>query len=232
MQRRINVLETKARPADGALPQVSYFLEVKELKEDGTFTGTASAYGVEDMTNDVIDKGAFTKTLSENPTVPVLWQHDRTEVIGSGEVKESGNKILIVGQLDLEDPMGQKAYGKMKRKLVKGLSIGFQTIKAKWEELEQEGRTKYIRHIQELKLWEVSVVTFPALPQAQVTGVKSADETDARFARLEEQIQALQATKGTPATEPPPAAEPPKQQPVEPEVHSLLSSMTKNAKEI
>jgi HK97 family phage prohead protease len=117
--------------------------------------------------------------------VPILWQHKSDEVIGEGVIKEHQGKILIDGKLDLEDETGLKAYRKLKRRLVKGLSIGFQTVKSTYEEVE--GRM--VRHIGELKLWEVSVVTFPMLPDAQVTRVKSDD----RVSALESQVQALHA---------------------------------------
>jgi HK97 family phage prohead protease len=207
-------------------PEISFFLEVKDIAEDGTFQGIASVYEVEDLGGDIIEKGAFSKTVAEHPTVPILWQHDSAEVIGSGEVKEQGSKILLSGKLDLEDPVAQKAHRKLKSKLIKGLSIGFQAIKSTWQEVKENDATKYIRRIQELKLWEVSVVTFPMLPQAQVTRVKSADEHEGRIARLEDEIQALKAIKGTPQ-EPPPAPQPP-QKSTEPEVHSLLMILKGN----
>lgn len=162
--------------------------EVKEIQEDGTFQGIASVYGVEDLGGDIIDKGAFRKTISENSTVPILWQHKNDEVIGEGSVKEWQGKILVDAKLDLEDETGQKAYRKIKRKLIKGLSIGFQTVKSTWEEVE--GRM--IRHISELKLWEVSIVTFPMLPSAQINRVKSAEDAD-RIAALESQVSSLSA---------------------------------------
>lgn len=209
-------------------PRINYWLEVKEVKEDGTFSGIASVYDVEDLGGDIIEKGAFTKTISEHPTVKILWQHDPSEVIGSGEVKESGGKIMLSAKLDLEDPIAQKAYRKLKNRLIEGLSIGFQAIKSKWEELQEGDARRYVRRIQELKLWEVSVVTFPMLPDAQVTRVKSADEYEARIARLEDELKTLQATKGTPEPEPPPAAEP-SPKPAEPVVfHSLLNFLKEN----
>jgi uncharacterized protein len=207
--------------------QVNFYLEVKEIKEDGSFTGVASVYGVEDLGGDIIEKGAFKKTISENPEVVILWQHDQSEVIGKGSVREDGSKIMLDAKLDLDDPIGQKAYRKLKSKLIKGLSIGFQSIKSKWEELEEDGKSRLIRRIQELKLWEVSVVTFPMLPAAQVTRVKNADEYEARIARLEDELKALQAAKGTPQ-EPPKAEEPPTQQRTEPEFHSLLNFLKEN----
>lgn len=178
--------------------QDSVFLELKSIDDDGTFEGIASVYEVEDLGGDVIEKGAFRKTISENPEVPVLWQHQSDQVIGRGTVSEWQNKIRIKGKIDLEDPDGIKAHGKMKRGLVKGLSIGFQTLKHVWEETSG----KMIRRIQELKLYEVSVVTFPMLPAAQVTRVKSEDDAILqRIDALQAQVSALQAAakaEGTP----------------------------------
>jgi len=163
--------------------------EVKEVAPDGSFTGIASVYGVRDLGDDVIDKGAFSKTITEMPVVPVLAHHRSERVIGEGKVREWQGKIYIDGQLDLDDSDAVKMLGKMRKGLIKGLSIGFETVKSVFAEVE--GRT--IRHIQELKLWEVSLVTFPMLPQAQVVRVKSDDGVDRRFAELEAQILSLRA---------------------------------------
>jgi HK97 family phage prohead protease len=170
-------------------------LEIKSIDENGSFTGIASLYGVEDSYGDIIEKGAFTKTLQENPEIPLLWQHDDSEVIGKGTVTEQGGKVMISAQLDMDDATAQKAYRKIKNKLVKGLSIGFQSIKRTFG--EENG--KYIRRIQELKLMEVSIVTFPALAQAQITQVKQRDELTERLAAVESQLSALAAEKAAPA---------------------------------
>lgn len=201
--------------------------EVKELSDDGSFTGIASVYGIEDLGGDVIDKGAFTKTISENQTIPILWQHKSDEVIGEGSVKEWQGKLMLTAKLDMEDATAQKAYRKLKGKLVKGLSIGFTTVKSTWEDVE--GRM--VRHIQELKLWETSIVTFPMLPSAQITRVKSLEGQEAEIKLLREQVQALQAkvatlepTEVTPQ-EPATLTEPPLQTTTEPvEDHSASDS--------
>lgn len=169
--------------------------EFKEISEDGSFKGIASVYGVEDLGGDVIEKGAFTKSISEKPVIPILWQHKSDEVIGLGEVKEWQGKLMIEGKLDLEDPTAAKAYRKIKSKLISGLSIGFTTVKSVWEEIEEAGASRWVRRIHELKLWETSIVTFPMLPAAQVTRVKSDDAVTHRIAELEKQVQALSGTK-------------------------------------
>lgn len=170
-------------------------LEIKSMDDNGSFTGIASVYGVEDSYGDIIEKGAFTKTIQENPEIPLLWQHDDSEVIGKGTVTEQNGKVMISAQLDMEDSTAQKAYRKIKNKLVKGLSIGFQSVKKTFG--EENGR--YIRRIQELKLMEVSIVTFPALAQAQITQVKQRDEIAERLKAVEEQLSALAEKKAAPA---------------------------------
>lgn len=161
----------------------AFEFEIKQITDAGEFEGIASVYGVEDLGGDVIEPGAFTKTIQENPVVPILWQHEADQVIGEGSLSEQGSLVIVKGKFDMEDPVAVKACAKLRKKLIKGLSIGFNAIKVTWQEIED----KYVRHINELRLWEVSVVTFPMLPEAQVTAVKAADQElpAVSFARAE-----------------------------------------------
>lgn len=140
--------------------------EIKEVAAEGKFSGMASMYGEVDLGGDVVERGAFTKTISENPTVPILWHHKADEVIGSGALRNTRDGLQVDGTLDMEDPTAQKAHRKLKLGLMKGLSIGFETIV---DEVKNN-----VRHLKEVKLWEVSIVTFPMLTTAQVTSVKDA----------------------------------------------------------
>lgn len=172
-------------------------LEIKEVgaEGEGTFTGIASVFGVEDLGGDVINKGAFKKTIQERPEIPILWQHDQREVIGKGTVSEYQGKLMLKARLDMEDPIAQKAYRKLKERFISGLSIGFTAIKSGWKDIE--GRM--IREIDEAKLWEVSVVTFPMMPLAQVTAVKAQTSEDLieRLTALETENKALRAEVDT-----------------------------------
>jgi HK97 family phage prohead protease len=147
-----------------AIKHLNCDFEIKSLNEDGTFAGWASKYSVVDSYSDRVMRGAFTKTIQERPQVPILWQHDANEVIGMGRLTDHPDGLQIEGSFDLDDPVAAKAYRKLKNGLIKGLSIGFTTIK----DSVKDG----IRDLLELKLWEVSVVTFPALGSATVTSVK------------------------------------------------------------
>ena len=56
----------------------------------------------------------------------------------------------------------------MKTKVIKGLSFGFKTVRDLWD-----GTTRILK---ELKLFEISPVTFGMHPQAVITSVKQWDE--------------------------------------------------------
>jgi hypothetical protein len=146
-------------------------LRVDELSEDGQFEGYASVFGNADAYGDVIEPGAFKKTIKESKgNVPILWQHDPLEPIGlSLEMEEDEKGLRTKGQLVLATQRGREAYELLRAKALKGLSVGFQTVKSIVDN-DTGGR-----RLKELKLWEYSLVTFPANRLALVGAVKSAD---------------------------------------------------------
>lgn len=145
--------------------------DVKAVGEEGQFEGLASVYDVKDQGGDIVEKGAFTKTLQERGNeVPILWQHDSGESIGLGVVEETPKGLSIKGQLELDLPEAQSAYIRLKKRLVKGLSIGYKSIPSR---TSIEGG---VRRLKEVILYEVSLVTFPMNEMAQVTSVKADDD--------------------------------------------------------
>src|SRR4051812_10630599 len=100
-----------------------YKLDVQDVREDGTFDGSASVFGNVDSDNDVVDKGAFRRTLSHSKgIVAILWQHDKNEPIGWNEsAEEDEYGLLVRGKLDIErNDTARKAYGYLKR----GIEMG------------------------------------------------------------------------------------------------------------
>lgn len=141
-------------------------LDVKAIGDEGLFEGYAAVFGNVDLGGDVIEPGAFKKTLSENPRIPILWQHDPKEPIGvTLEAREDAKGLLVKGQLNLETTKGREAYALLKQGALRGLSIGYDAVKEVWE--------GSIRRLKEIRLWEWSLVTFPMNPAAQVVAVKS-----------------------------------------------------------
>lgn len=144
----------------------NFKFKVDEIDEKGVFEGYAAVFGNVDRSGDIIEEGAFTKTLLENPTLPILWQHDPYEPIGiTAMIGEDRKGLKVKGQLNLETTRGKEAYALLKQGVLKGLSIGYEVIKEAWD-----GK---IRRLKEIKLWEYSLVTFPANPLALVDSTKS-----------------------------------------------------------
>lgn len=140
-------------------------LKFTSLDDAGTFEGMLSPYGNVDLGDDIVDPGAFTKTILEKGlTRPILWQHDTKQPIGQLNLIDSAEGMRFKGTLLLEIPKAYEAYLLLKARVISGMSIGYDSVK----DVVEDG----IRHIKELKLWEGSVVTFPMNELALVTSVK------------------------------------------------------------
>ena len=149
--------------------------EIKSVNADGTVEGYGSVFGVKDSYADVIQKGAFDKSIGahkEAKSMPaLLWQHDASQPIGIWtEMSEDANGLKLKGKLAMDTVKGKEAHALLKMGAINGLSIGFMTKQSKYDEKTE------IRTLTEVELWEVSLVTFPANTKARVTQVKSADE--------------------------------------------------------
>lgn len=144
------------------------------VNDDGTFKGYASVFGNVDSYGEVVDAGAFTESLARikasGDPLPVLWQHNSREPIGGSDVLSEDSKGLLTEGFLLTDliPLAKQAHGLMKRRVVKGLSIGYYVEKSSYN--EKTG----IRNLIQLDLQEYSIVTFPANTLATVESVKAA----------------------------------------------------------
>lgn len=148
-------------------------IEIKGLTDEGYFEGMLSPYGNVDQGGDVVERGAFTKTIQDHGTTrPLLWQHKSDVPIGQVELVDTPDGLTVKGQLLMELPEARKAHLLMKARIVKGLSIGYSTVKDSIE--------NGVRRLKELKLFEGSVVTFPMNPNALITAVKG-QETKGDF---------------------------------------------------
>lgn len=140
--------------------------EVKEVAEDGTFTGYGSVFGVKDAYDEIVVPGAFSESIEQRKPA-LLWQHRSGEPIGVyEEVREDSVGLYLKGKLALKTARGAEAYELLKMNALSGLSIGFVTREDSFD--QKTG----IRTLKKVDLWEVSLVTFPANDAARVTGVK------------------------------------------------------------
>ena len=137
-------------------------------------TGYLSKFGNIDLDNDIMDKGAFTKTLQERKSnIFFLNQHNWSQPHGKFatlEVDEYGLKFE-------SNPLPDTTYSNDALKLyeagiVKEHSVGFLTMKSEYI------RETDKRVIKEVKLYEGSNVTLGANPDAIFTGLKSFTKED------------------------------------------------------
>jgi len=159
------------------MTKLDYPLEIREVRDDGTFTGYGSVFGNVDAYGDSVQPGAFAKSL-KNKTPALLWQHDSSQPIGVWEdIKEDEHGLLMRGRL----LVGKVARATEARELLKagaisGLSIGYVPVEWDYVKTPKDGDEKAqsrVRRLKEIDLWEVSLVTFPANDAARVTGVKN-----------------------------------------------------------
>lgn len=141
-------------------------MEIKAVSDDGTFEGILSPYGNVDGGLDVVEPGAYRKTMSERGnTVTLLWQHKTEFPIGTLELEDRKDGLWCKGRLEMELPKAQEAYVCLKKRIIKGLSIGFEVVK----DYVENG----IRHLKEIRLYQGSIVTFPMNEMAMVTAIKA-----------------------------------------------------------
>ena len=148
------------------MEQLNCRLQIKSLDEQGRFAGLASTYGNVDLGGDVVEPGAFQKTIADRGgEVPLLFAHDSRQPIGLASLKDTGMGLAIDGQLILQVPKARETYELLKARVLRGLSIGYDSVKS--------DVIRGVRHLRELKLFEVSVVTFPMNERATVSSVKN-----------------------------------------------------------
>ncbi len=151
----------------------NFNFELKEVSDEGVFSGYASVFDVVDLQDDKVEKGAFENTI-KNKMPAILWQHNASDVIGVCEkIEEDTTGLYLEGRLLLDIEKAHEAFILLKNRAIKGLSIGYNAVQ--WEWREEDGR--YIRILKELDLWEISLVTFPANELAIVDDVKGISNT-------------------------------------------------------
>ena len=150
---------------------IKAYHDEEEDKDYGTFEGYGSVFGNKDLGNDVIERGAFLKSLKRRKpqNVKLLYQHKSDMPIGVfDEIREDDHGLVVKGRLALKTQAGAEAYELLKMGALDGLSIGFR-VNPKEVSYDKRGNKRIIK---EVDLMEVSLVTFPMNPQATVRSVK------------------------------------------------------------
>lgn len=145
---------------------------------DGYASVTGSAYSVRDFLgeyDETIEKGAFAKTLSERSDVRLLLNHDGLPLArtssGTMTLSEDDRGLHVSAQLDRRSNLTNDVAVAMERGDLTEMSFAFSATRQEWNQDYTQ------RTIREVKLYDVSVVTYPANP-ATTAKLRSADLDD------------------------------------------------------
>lgn len=164
--------------------------DLKAVEPDGSFSGYASRFNVVDLGRDVVLPGAFAESIARRGPrgIRMLFQHDPAEPIGVWlEVREDEHGLYARGRILPEVERGREVLALMRAGALDKLSIGFRTV---------EGRTDArsgVRRLARVDLWEISIVTFPMLPEARVSAVKQRGDEARLVAAIRRAAAAMRA---------------------------------------
>ena len=87
-------------------------------------------------------------------------------------MREDAKGLFVTGRLLQDVARAREAAALIEAGAIDGLSIGYRTVRA-----TKDGQGR--RHLSEVELWEVSLVTFPMLSQARVSASAETAEVKA-----------------------------------------------------
>lgn len=143
-----------------------------EIKALGSreFEGHGSVFRNVDLGGDVVVPGAFKRTLAahkKSGRLPqMFWMHQPDKVPGKWTHMEEDDKGLYTRGVLADTDLGNEMHTLLKLDAVRGLSIGYKTREA---DFDNDGN----RLLKEVDLWEVSLVSLAMNPLAEVEAVKS-----------------------------------------------------------
>lgn len=141
-------------------------------------SGYAAVFNMEtnigDYFREIILPGAFRNALGETD-VPFLINHSGLPLArtrsGTLILSEDTHGLRMETELDADDPDVLRIVPKMKRGDLDKMSFAFRAVKQRWDDTQ----TPPLRTIEEVELYDVSIVTDPAYEGTEI-GLRSLDD--------------------------------------------------------
>lgn len=144
------------------MEELDIVLDAKALDDEGNIEGLAVGYGDVDHGNDIVMQGAV--QLEGRKSIPMLLHHDRKRPVGAwSEFKDTVDGLMVKGRFS-QTTAARDAREDVKAGAITGLSMGFITKKHRFE-----GKS---RHLLEVGLHEISLVTVPMHNRTRILSVK------------------------------------------------------------
>lgn len=156
-----------------------------ELREEGdgmTFRGYASVFNAPSQPlpfTEIVKPGAFKRSLQARNDIKLLWNHDTGQVLGSTRagtltLREDSHGLFVEATLP-NTTLGRDARELIKRGDVNAMSFGF-SVPQGGDSWSEDGQT---RELNSVRLYEISIVAYPAYQQtAGTTSVRSDDAVE------------------------------------------------------
>lgn len=152
-------------------------LELRASEDENTLVGYAAVFDSpsEPMPyTEYVRRGAFSKTLNDGADVRLLIDHDGVPLArtksGTMSLEEDERGLRVEAELDPANPDAARVLSAMRRGDLSQMSFAFKTIKDSYNE------DRSVRELKEVKLFDVSIVTFPAYEDT-VAELRSRNET-------------------------------------------------------
>lgn len=151
---------------------------------EGIFSGYGAVFSNIDSGGDIIEPGAFTKTIAENAErVKILSGHNEGLLpIGKPlELREDAKGLFLKAKIS-DTALGRDVKTLIGDGVLCELSIGYDPVTF---EYDSDG----IRHLKEVKLWEISVVTWAMNEEAVIIDFKASDLSAQFEAQLKAELE-------------------------------------------
>nr|BEK68849.1 hypothetical protein KPHV_60760 [Kitasatospora purpeofusca] len=156
---------------------------------EGQFTALVSVFGNEDSVGDVVQPGAFTKTLADwrakGDPIPVIWSHDWGDPFSHVGIVLSANEtpdgLEVTGQIEDVDtnPKAAQVYRLLKGRRVTQFSFAYDIEEGAWVEgQDDDGRYYGYYELRELKLYEVGPCLVGANQETELLAAKARSIVD------------------------------------------------------
>jgi HK97 family phage prohead protease len=140
-------------------------IEVREEKDGMRFTGYAAVFDSPSEPlpfTEMIERGAFKRSIESRNDIKLLWNHDTASVLGSTRAKTlrlyEDERGLKVEAMLPNTTLGRDAAELLRRGDVDSMSFGF-SVPRGGDEWSDDGM---LRTLKSVRLHEISIVAFPA----------------------------------------------------------------------
>lgn len=162
---------------------VSFELKALNARE---FDGYGSIFKNVDLGGDIVMPGAFKRSLAQHKAAgtmpPMFWMHQPDQVPGVWtQMSEDETGLYVKGEL-VDTQLGNEMRTLLQKKAVRGLSIGYSTVVSDYT---KDGN----RLLQEVDLWETSIVSLAMNPLAQIESVKSRLSREGEYVPTEREFE-------------------------------------------